>query len=327
MRIDAHLHLNQINHQTIRHAIDNGFQLISINTAVPFFPAIETQEAIILKLKKEYSNTVFHLATFPTTNFWNRNWEQKTIEYLKQRLENGAIGVKIWKNIGMELKDENDQYILQNHPKFDSVYAFLSDNQIPLLAHTGEPLNCWLPLEEMTVKQDRDYFAAHPEYHAARLPEIPHDWEPIKARDNILEKHPNLRFVGAHIGSLEWDTDEIAERLDKFPNLAVDLADRVCHLQHQAVTDWQKVRDFVIKYQDRILYGTDFIDDNSKTQLEKDKWLLNDKWKMHHLFFTTSKKMTAPKVTGSFNGLNLSEAILNKIYRENALNWYQLMAS
>ena len=126
MKIDAHLHLNQLNHQTIRHAIEYGFQLISINTEVPFFPSIAEQEAIILQLKKEYSNTVFHVATFPTTDFWNKKWEQNTIEYLKRRLENGAIGVKIWKNIGMELKDENDNFILQNHSKLDSIYDFLN---------------------------------------------------------------------------------------------------------------------------------------------------------------------------------------------------------
>lgn len=326
MKIDAHLHLNEINHQTIRHAINHGFQLISINTEVPFFPNIQAQEAIILQLKKEYSNTVFHVATFSTANFWDSNWEAKTIEYLKRRMGNGAVGVKIWKNIGMDIRDNNGAYILQNHPKFDSVYDFLSTNEIPLLAHTGEPLNCWLPVDEMTVKQDQDYFMAHPEYHAANLPEIPHYWEHVHARDNILEKHPNLMFVGAHIGSLEWDTDEIASRLDKYPNMAVDLADRVCHLQHQTVSDWEKVRDFVVKYQDRILYGTDFIDDNSKTQAEKDTWLLNDKWNMHHQYFTSRELMSAPKVEGQFKGLDLTEDILENIYTKNALKWYVRMS-
>ena len=324
MKIDAHLHLNEINHATIRHAIEQDFRLISINTEVPFFPKIEEQEAIVLKLKKTYPKYVFHVATFPTTDFWAKNWENKTIEYLKKRLENGAVGVKIWKNIGMEIKDENGKFILQNHLKLDVIYDFLIQNNVPLLAHTGEPLNCWLPLEEMTVKQDRDYFAAHSEYHAALHPEIPHYWQHIAARDNILEKHPNLRFVGAHISSLEWDTDEVSKRLDKFPNMAFDLADRVCHLQHQAVTDWQKVYDFVVKYQDRILYGTDFIDDHSKTQTEKTQWLIQDKWQMHYIFLSKKEKMRVPKVTGEFQGLGLSEAILEKIYTKNAERWYGL---
>lgn len=323
MKIDAHLHLNQINLQTIEHAIEHDFRLISINTEVPFFPNIIEQEAIILKLKKEYVAHIFHVATFPTHHFWNKKWEMNTIEYLKRRMENGAIGVKIWKNIGMEIKDENGKFILQNHSKLDTIYNYLVENEIPLLAHTGEPLNCWLPLDEMTVKQDSDYFKAHPEYHAALHPEIPHYWEHIAARDNILEKHPNLRFVGAHISSLEWETEEVAKRLDKFPSMAFDLADRVCHLQHQAVSDWQKVYDFVVKYQDRILYGTDFIDDDSRTSTEKTKYLIEDKWKMHEQFLSTNEVMNVPKVTGTFRGLGLSEVILEKIYTKNAKNWYQ----
>ncbi len=323
MKIDAHLHLNQINSQTIEHAIEHDFRLISINTEVPFFPNIATQEAIILKLKKKYAETIFHVATFSTNDFWDKNWTTKTIEYLKKRLENGAVGVKIWKNIGMEIKDKNGKFILQNHSKFDAIYDFLVQNEVPLLAHTGEPLNCWLPLEAMTVKQDRDYFEVHPEYHAALHPEMPHYWEHIAARDNILEKHPDLRFVGAHISSLEWNTTEIAKRLERFPNMAFDLADRVCHLQHQTVTDWQKVYDFVVKYQDRILYGTDFIDDDSKTQIEKTKWLIEDKWQMHHDFLSENELMQVPKVTGVFRGLGLSEDILKKIYFENALKWYR----
>jgi predicted TIM-barrel fold metal-dependent hydrolase len=53
--------------------------------------------------------------------------------------------------------------------------------------------------------------------------------------------------------------DELAKRLDKYPNIAVDTASRISHLQHQAKTNWQKIYDFCIKYQDRIVYGTDII--------------------------------------------------------------------
>ena len=58
----------------------------------------------------------------------------------------------------------------------------------------------------------------------------------------MLEKHPKLRFVAAHLASLEWNVDELAKRLDKYPNIALDMAERICHLQFQAVRDWQKVQ-------------------------------------------------------------------------------------
>ena len=70
----------------------------------------------------------------------------------------------------------------------------------------------------------------------------------------MLERYPTLKVVGCHLGSLEYDVDELAKRLDRYPNLAVDLAARLVHLQIQPR---DKVRAFILKYQDRILYGTD----------------------------------------------------------------------
>ncbi len=117
------------------------------------------------------------------------------------------------------------------------------------MAHIGEPKNCWLPLEQMSVNNDRNYFKAHPEYHMFLHPENPSYDEIINARDRFVEKHPDMRFVGAHLGSLEWDVDELAKRLDRFPNMAVDVAARVPHIQFQSKANREKVRDFHDKVQ------------------------------------------------------------------------------
>ena len=69
----------------------------------------------------------------------------------------------------------------------------------------------------------------------------------MEARDNVLNKNPNLRFVGAHLASLEWNVDMIGDWLGKFPNAAVDLAERVSHLQLQAKDNWEKVRSFMME--------------------------------------------------------------------------------
>ena len=93
-------------------------------------------------------------------------------------------------------------------------------------------------------------------------PEYPSYEDQINARDHLLELHPDLKFIGCHLGSLEWNVDELAKRLDKFPDLAVDMSARICHLQYQSAKDREKVRDFCIKYQDRLLYGTDLSDND-----------------------------------------------------------------
>jgi predicted TIM-barrel fold metal-dependent hydrolase len=109
----------------------------------------------------------------------------------------------------------------------------------------------------MSTDNDREYFKEHPQYHMFLHPEMPSYEDQIAARDRFVAAHPQLRFVGAHLGSLEYDTDRIAAFLDKYPNANVDMAARMSQVQYQSVRDYDKVRNFFIKYQDRLLYGTD----------------------------------------------------------------------
>jgi predicted TIM-barrel fold metal-dependent hydrolase len=149
----------------------------------------------------------------------------------------------------------------------------------------------------------------------------------IQVRDHMLEKHPDLQFIGAHLGSLEWSVDELAKRLDKFPNMAVDMAERISHLQYQALTQWQKVHDFFIKYQDRLLYGTDLrsnamdIVNSNITDPAGIRKHAHEVWLRHWRFFTTDEMMRVPKVDGEFKGLKLPREVIDKIYRKNAEKW------
>ena len=195
-----------------------------------------------------------------------------------------------------------------------------------MIGHLGEPKNCWLPIEKMTVQGDVNYFSTHPKYHMYLHPEYPSYEDQINARDHMLEKHPGLQFIGAHLGSLEWDVDELAKRLDKFPNMAVDTASRISHLQYQAKTDWQKIHDFCIKYQDRIIYGTDIIIHPTSDPLEI-KTQSHDIRLRHWNFFTSDKMMRVPKVEGEFKGLKLPRKVVDKIYHTNAEKWFHKIAN
>ena len=191
------------------------------------------------------------------------------------------------------------------------------------MAHIGEPKNCWLPLEQMSVNNDRNYFKAHPEYHMFLHPENPSYDEIINARDRFIEKHPDMRFVGAHLGSLEWDVDELAKRLDRFPNMAVDVAARVPHVQFQSKANREKVRAFMIKYKDRIVYATDSgISETSDAEVARKN--LHDKWLEDWRYFVTDETMTVEEVNGEFQGLKLPKDVINKIYHDNAVRWFNI---
>jgi hypothetical protein len=110
--------------------------------------------------------------------------------------------------------------------------------------------------------------------------------------------------------------------------MAVDMAERISHLQYQTLTEWQKVHDFFIKYQDRIIYGTDLrrgamdIVNNGITDSEGIKKHSHEVWMRHWKFFTTDQKMRVPKVDGEFRGLKLPREVVNKLYRKNAEKWF-----
>ena len=324
-KIDAHMHIqNYADTVFINQAQEDNFQFLNLNVFKSGGKPIEEQQKFSVEMVQTFPGRNAWVTTFSLDNFNKEGWQDEAITYIKKSVQNGAVGVKVWKNIGFFLKDENAKLVMIDHPRFDPILDYLAKNHIPLIGHLGEHRNSWLPLEKMTVNGNRDYARAHPEEHMFLHPERPSYEDYINARDRMLEKHPDLVFIGAHLGSLEWSVDELAKRLDKFPNMSVDMAERVSHLQYQALTEWQKVRDFFIKYQDRLVYGTDLrssamdIVNKGIKDPEGIKKHAHEVWMRHWKFFTDDQMMRVPKVEGEFKGLKLPREVVDKIYRTNA---------
>lgn len=320
-KFDVHEHINTYNPYFINYAKENNFRLLSLNVGAPGYPTIPEQQQYTLAHLKNFKPDFAYATTFDINGFEDSNWQAKTLAYLKASFDSGAIGVKVWKNVGMEYKTKAGKFVMVDDPRLDTIFDFIEKNNKTLVGHLGEPKNCWLPIEKMTVKNDQTYYKGHPQYHMFLHPEFPSYEDQVNARDHMLEKHPNLRFDGAHLGSLEWDVDELAKRLDKFPNMAVDMAARISHLEYQSLKDNKKVRDFFIKYQDRLLYATDMeIDEKMDTTAAKKE--AHDVWTNNWKFFTSNELMNAPELTEKFKGLHLPKEVIDKIYRKNAQKWF-----
>lgn len=238
-KIDTHTHHNAESTALTDAAKAVNFHLLTVSVDVPSYPKLEEQIRLALFQKENNPNHIDFLSTISLENWSDDDWAEREIERIKKTFDQGALGIKIWKNIGMTYKDENGKFIMADHPRLEPIFQFVQDQGKTLMAHLGEPKNCWLPLEEMTVNNDRTYFKEHPEYHMYLHPEYPSYEQQVEARDNLLKKFPEIRFVGAHLGSLEWNVDELGKRLDTYPNLAVDMAARIGHLQFQS----QKYRE------------------------------------------------------------------------------------
>lgn len=317
-KIDTHAHVNTEGKTMIEEARANNFRLMVMAVdVVPEYPPMEKQIEVRIKHHKEDPD-VFAFSTAFTLDGWDSpDWSVNVINKLKQDFENGALGVKVWKNIGMDARDGQGDLIMLDDPKFDPVFQYIKEENKVLLSHAGEPKNCWLPLGEMTVKNDYDYFKDHPEYHMYLHPDLPSYEVQMKARDSMLVRNPGITFIGAHLASLEWSVDELARFLDRFPNASVDLAERLSHVQYQSQQDYDRIRNFFIKYQDRILYGTDFqqLEDTDPEDLKK---AMNDRWSRDWKYLNTEEIMMVPELETPVKGLALPKKVIDKIYRINA---------
>ena len=174
------------------------------------------------------------------------------IAWLDAAFAGGAVAVKIWKEVGLGLRDASGRFVLPDDPVFDPIYAHLARHGKPLHAHLAEPIDAWLPLDP--TSPHHGYYSANPQWHLHGKAEYPSHATIIAARDNILRKHPTLVMLAAHLGSLEHDLDGIARRLEEFPNLHIEVAARTRNLTRHPP---ERVRALFARFPDRILYGLD----------------------------------------------------------------------
>jgi predicted TIM-barrel fold metal-dependent hydrolase len=251
--------------------------------------------------------------SFDPFQFSQTDFPASAIRGIDRDFAAGAKAVKLWKNVGMELKDRDGRYVLPDDPALQPIYKEIQRNNRTLIAHVAEPDEAWEPPNLNGL--DYSYYKDNPTWYMYRKPEAPKKKQLLQARDHVLAQNPKLRVVGAHLGSMEDDLDGLAKRLDEYPNFAVDTAARVVHW---VVQPSPKVRAFILKYQDRILYGTDleFLKDESPDEAVKE-W--EEQYANDWCYFATSDvfEYSGHKV----QGLALPPSVLRKLYRTNALRW------
>ena len=320
-KIDVHVHINSPDSALLDAAEADHFRLLTINVDYPDFPPLSEQSRIARQLIANHPATVAYAATFSMQGWDRPEWQQQVIQQLDAAFAAGAVAVKVWKNIGMEFRDSQGRLVMIDDPKFDPIFEFIRQRHRVLIGHQGEPYNCWLPISRMTVNNDKDYFREHPQYHMFLHPELPSYEDQMAARDRMLAKNPELKFMGAHLASLEWSVDRLAGFLDRYPNTVVDLAARMGQVQYQSHRERAKVRRFFIRYQDRLLYGTDLSQDPDGDPQEL-KRAAHDMWLRDWKYLATRLTFHVPELDAPVQGLGLPQNVVRKIYGSNAERWF-----
>ncbi len=330
-KIDVHTHIRSEQQYLIDFMDEWNFKLCTVCTigsnARYLQTQIDTAKMLYNKDKRHYA----WITTFDPSGRDEPGWVDAVISQLEDDFEHGAVGVKVWKAIGMDYKKPNGDYLQLDDPIFTPIFEFIAQEGKTLMAHMGEPIHAWMPTYTTKEGVGRNYWAKHPEYSFWDKPELPSYSDIMAARDHVLERHPNLKFVGAHLGSMEFDVDEIVTRFERYPNFAVELGGRTRYLMWQAKG---KVYEFFIKYQDRLMYGTDkgsrfTMTFEVKKETKEEIEYRND---LFLRYFATNDEIPwgniisgdKPKPQPSYNvtGLHLPKEVLDKFFYKNAVSWF-----
>jgi predicted TIM-barrel fold metal-dependent hydrolase len=224
---------------------------------------------------------------------------------LKVQKERGAEGLKIWKGLGLQVRDHHDQLVDVEDARLDPIWETASALGLPVLIHVADPLAFFDPLDGTNERWEE--INHHPDW-AFTSPPYPSFLHIISGLANLVERHPHTTFIGAHVGCYAEDLAWVGALLERCPNFFVDISARIGELGRQPYT----ARRFFLKYADRILFGSDMGPDLDAYRiifrfLETDDEYFN--------YFPAEIPMQG---RWHVHGLYLPEDVLEKVYFRNA---------
>ncbi len=190
-------------------------------------------------------------------------------------------------------------------PRFDAFFEKMEKLQMPIVSHSGDP-DISYDITKATPRMIEkgwvydDTYATKEECH-----------QQVEA---LLSKYPNLKIALAHMGFFADELDRLSVLMDKYPNLYMDITPAL-PIYKDLSQDPEKSREFFIKYQDRIYYGTD-----AEIELVGERLAYNRK-KVKIITEFLEGKDTVQIEDYTINPINLPEDVLEKIYYKNILNF------
>ena len=226
----------------------------------------------------------------------------KAAAQLEADVKSGAVGLKIYKNLGMSLTDKSGKRVPADDPRLDAIWRKAGELKIPVLIHTGEPVAFWSPVDKynerwLELQQFPERRRTDPKFASFE--------QTMSEQRNLFRKHPQTKFVAAHLAWLGNDLGRLGKMLDELPNVYTEIGAVLHELGRQP----KAARAFMIKYQDRVLMGKDIWNaDEYATYFRvletEDEYF--DYYRKRHAFW-------------KMYGLGLPDEVLKKVYYKNAL--------
>jgi predicted TIM-barrel fold metal-dependent hydrolase len=255
-------------------------------------------------LDEAYLGRFLTFARLDFSGIDDENWAQREARRLEESFQAGAKGLKLHKRLGLEYRYQNGKLMPVDDPKLDPVWDMCARYNRPVVIHVADPAAFFTPLDRFNERWHE--LNAHPDwlFHGDQFPSRD---EILMQRNRVIARHPKTMFICAHFANNPEGLATVGMWLDSYPNMYVDVDARISELGRQPYT----ARKFFLKYQDRIMFGTDTAPDR-------------DAYRMYYRFLETDDEYF--DCAGGHHrqgfwmiyGLFLPKDVLEKIYHKNA---------
>ena len=231
-----------------------------------------------------------------------------TIQQLEAAQKKGAAGVKFFKQFGLGHKNADGSLLQIDDLRWDPIWAACGQLGLPVIIHTADPAAFFDPIDNNNERWEELHRRPNWSFHGD---DFPSRESLLAARNRVIERHPETTFIGAHVANNPEDLATVAEWLEAYPNLVVEISSRIGELGRQPYT----ARSFFLKYADRILFGTD-----GPWPVER----LSLYWRFletYDEYFPYSEKPFPPQGFWQIYGIGLPDEVLRKVYQENAVRF------
>ncbi len=262
----------------------------------------ERLERMVQQMKGRHPDRFVVFANIDFNGLDEPGYSDRAAAQLERDIKNGAQGLKIFKNLGMDLKDSKGQRVHTDDPRFDKLFEVCAKYRVPVLIHTGEPAQFFDPIDNHNER----WLELKQIPSRARPPDRYPSWATIMGEQHhVFEKHPKTVFINAHLGWLGGNLAELGRLMDRLPNMNTEIGAVLAELGRQP----RFAREWFIRYQDRVLFG-------------KDTWEPSE----YHYYFRVLE--TADEYFDYYRkrhafwkmyGLDLPDEVLKKLYYKNAL--------
>jgi len=294
--VDPHEMLQAMDDRNVKRAVNlSGGHGDDLDAMVKKYLGVDSERFVI------FLNLPFNKIDEPGFADW-------AVKEIRRAHNMGVRGLKIFKSLGLYHRDSKKQLVKIDDERLNPIWTECGKLNMPVLIHTADPVAFFKPIDANNERWMQ--LQRHPSWGFYGKDNPPRE-ELLAARNRVIERHPNTTFIGAHVANNAENLQQVAADLDRYPNLVCDISGRVNELGRQPYSS----RDFLIKYQDRVMFATDRYP-GRKSQ---------PRYRIYFRFLETRdeyfdyfKHKFPPAGEWKIYGVYLPDDVLKKVYHDNA---------